>query len=76
MYFIIANCSAPPPPQYGYIDPYTSTLEDAEINITCLNGQQGNLTHRLICKREGNWSPDPIHLCSTNELGNFIHSYT
>ena len=66
---IIGNCGPPSSPQYGYINPYTSTLEGVEINVTC---PQENSTTQSVCEREGNWSPDPAQLCTNFTSGNNI----
>ena len=67
---ITGNCGPPSSPQTGYINPYTNTLEGAEINITCLDRPRENSTIRSVCVREGiNWSPDPAQLCNDSVPG-------
>jgi hypothetical protein len=66
---ILGNCGPPSPPQYGYINPYTRTLEGVEITVTC---PQENLTTQSVCEREGNWSPDTGQLCTNFTTGIII----
>jgi hypothetical protein len=69
---IIENCSLPsaPPNANGYIAPYTSTLEGAEVTYVCWTidhtlhqpmCKQSNRT--AVCTAEGNWEPNSDNIC-------------
>ena len=63
----IVNCGPPSTPQYGYVYPFTSTLEGAELVFSCSNLEQEsplngtNLT--ATCSGDGEWSPNPRDAC-------------
>lgn len=59
--FIIANCGIPIPPQDGYLDAFTSTLEGAEINITC----SSNILYqeKITCEYDRRWHPNSTDIC-------------
>ena len=67
----LPGCVPPSPPLNGYINPYTSTIEGAEVTFTCQNLSQNEWTetppkelHSAICVTFGNWEPDPFEFCS------------
>ena len=49
--FNTVNCNPPPPPTSGYILPYNSTLEGANITYVLRDGAHITAT----CNRNGNW---------------------
>jgi Ca2+-dependent lipid-binding protein len=67
-----ANCGTPIPPQDGDLDPFSSTLESAEVNITCSSGVQ----NKISCDHDGRWQPNPNDICSSTSGINFVsHIY-
>ena len=66
----LAGCSPPSSPLNGYINPYTSTVEGAQVTFTCQNTSQNGIEtppeelHSAICTTFGIWEPDPFEFCS------------
>jgi hypothetical protein len=63
------NCGIPASPQDGRINSYVSTIEGAEVNITCRNGPEEN--EMITCDHDGNWIPTATDIC-TNDSGNYF----
>ena len=49
------NCGDPFPPLDGYLEPYTSTLEEAKVNVVhvCQDGQLA--VEESVCSSHGQW---------------------
>ena len=69
-----ANCGPPSPPMNGYIIPYISTREGAEVNITCPSKSQQQ--YMTICNGEGRWEPDSSGLCKNVSGRLSLHPYS
>ena len=57
----VVNCGPPFPPPSGFILPYVSTIDGAEVRFTCqksaLNlNQEENIT-MTVCNKQGIWDP-------------------
>ena len=63
-----ANCGPPSPPMNGYINPYTSTREGSQVDVTCFSEsqQKENYIVLLICSHDGSWQPNPTDICNHN----------
>lgn len=66
----ISGCGPPSTPLNGYINPYTSTAEGAEVTFKCQNTSQNWIEtpqielHSAVCTNFGKWEPDLFEFCS------------
>ena len=58
-----ANCGPIVPPLNGYVNNYTSTVEDTNVTFVCEQNIDNQIFTVANCNEDGSWHPNPSEFC-------------